>query len=388
MKLWFRVTLAAAGLAVLWNGFAFLGLSAAEAQAPVSTSGKKAGEAFKNVTTGMLKELSVDDFLSSMGVISAALGFDCADCHPKAGTDQADFAIDTTPEKRTARRMIEMVANINRTNFAGVQRVTCWTCHHGREIPTTTIALDNLYASPPREDDDIVPPATGPGQLTADQILDKYIQALGGAQRLAAITSFVATGNSIGYGEFGGEAEFTIFAKAPNQRTTRITFKEHPDRGDSVWAFDGRTGWIKTPRGLLGEYELIGEELDGARLEAQMSFPGQIKQALTNWRVGQRRTIGNRDYNVVQGTGPRGLLATLYFDPQSGLLTRMVRYGPSPVGRVPTQIDYTDYRDVGGIKFPFEYQFSWLDGRYTAKLKEIKMNVAIDPAKFGRPVSK
>ena len=385
MKLWFRLTLAAAGLAVLWNGFAFLGLSAAEAQAPVSTTGKKAGEAFKNVTTSTLKELSVDDFLSSMGVISAALGFDCADCHPKAGTDQADFAIDTTPEKRTARRMIEMVANINRTNFAGVQRVTCWTCHHGREIPTTTIALDNLYASPPREDDDVVPPATGPGQLTADQILDKYIQALGGAQRLAAITNFVASGNSIGYGEFGGEAEFTIFAKAPNQRTTRITFKEHPDRGDSVWAFDGRTGWIKTPRGLLGEYELIGEELDGARLEAQMSFPGQIKQALTNWRVGQRRTIGNRDYNVVQGTGPRGLLATLYFDPQSGLLTRMVRYGPSPVGRVPTQIDYSDYRDAGGVKFPFEYRFSWLDGRYTAKLTDIKTNVAIDAARFGRP---
>ena len=385
MKLWFRLTLAAAGLAVLWNGFAFLGLSAAQAQAPVSTTGKKAGEAFKNVTTSTLKELSVDDFLSSMGVISAALGFDCADCHPKAGTDQADFAIDTTPEKRTARRMIEMVANINRTNFAGVQRVTCWTCHHGREIPTTTIALDNLYASPPREDDDIVPPATGPGQLTADQILDKYIQALGGAQRLAAITSFVAAGNSIGYGEFGGEAEFTIFAKAPNQRTTRITFKEHPDRGDSVWAFDGRTGWIKTPRRLLGEYELIGEELDGARLEAQMSFPGQIKQALTNWRVGQRRTIGNRDYNVVQGTGPRGLLATLYFDPQSGLLTRMVRYGPSPVGRVPTQIDYSDYRDVGGVRFPFEYRFSWLDGRYTAKLTDIETNVAIDAARFGRP---
>ena len=81
-------------------------------------------------------------------------------------------------------------------------------------------------------------------------------------------------------------------------------------------------------------------------------------------------------------------LATLYFDPDTGLLRRMVRYGPSPVGRVPVQIDYTDYRDVGGIKFPFEYQFSWLDGRYTAKLKDIKTNVAIDSARFGRPASK
>ena len=114
-------------------------------------------------------------------------------------------------------------------------------------------------------------------------------------------------------------------------------------------------------------------------------FSSKIKQALTNWRLGQRRTIGDRDYIVLQGSGARGLLATLYFDPQSGLLTRLVRYGPSPVGRVPTQIDYSDYRDVGGIKFPFELKFSWLDGRYTAKLKEIKTNVAIDPARFAKP---
>ncbi len=383
MKLFWKVTLVAAGFAALWNVFTFAAPSAAQGRQAPPTAGSKAGEYFKNVTTSTLKELSVDDFLASMGVISAALGFDCADCHPHAGTDQADFVIDTTPEKRTARRMIEMVANINRTNFAGVQRVTCWTCHHGREIPTTTIALDNLYASPPREDEDVVP--AGVGQPPADQILDRYIQAVGGAQRLASLTSFIATGTSIGYGEFGGDGDFTIYAKAPNQRTTFITFKDHPDRGDSVWAFDGRTGWIKTPRGLFGQYELVGGELDGARLEAQVAFPGQIKQALNNWRVGLRRSIGNKDYLVVQGSGARQLLATLYFDPQTYLLTRMVRYAPSPVGRVPIQIDYADYRDVGGIKFPFEFKFSWLDGRYTAKLKEIKTNVAIDAAKFGKP---
>ena len=385
MKVWWKLTLVIAGLTTLWSGFTFVDPAAAQGPPP-ATSGKKAGEYFKNVTTSTLKELSVDDFLASMGVISAALGFDCADCHPKAGTDQADFVIDTTPEKRTARRMIDMVATINRTNFAGVQRVTCWTCHHGRDVPTTTIALDNLYASPPREDEDVVPP--GAGQPSADQILDNYIMAVGGAQRLAGLTSFVATGSSIGYGEFGGDGDFTIYAKAPNQRTTLITFKEHPDRGDSVWAFDGRNGWIRTPRGLLADYELIGGELDGARLEAQMAFPGQIKQALNNWRVGLRRTIANKDYLVVQGSGPRGLLATLYFDPQSFLLARMVRYAPLPVGRVPIQIDYSDYRDVAGIKFPFEYKFSWLDGRYTAKIKEVKTNVAIDSARFGRPSAK
>jgi hypothetical protein len=380
--------MAAVGVAVLWNGLAFVKPMVAQTQAPPAVApGKKAGEYFKNVTTSTLKELSVDDFLSSMGVISGALGFDCADCHPGAGTDQVNFVIDTIPQKRTARRMIEMVATINRTNFAGVQRVTCFTCHHGRETPVTTIALDNLYNSPPMEDDDVVPPAVAGGE-TATAILDKYIAAIGGAQRLNTLTSFIATGTSLGYGGFGGDGEFTIYAKAPNQRTTFITFKDHPDRGDSVWAFDGKNGWIKTPRGLLNDYELIGGELDGARLEAQLAFPGQIKQSLTNWRTGLRRVIGKKDYLIVQGSGPRGLLATFYFDPQTYLLTRLVRYAPSPVGRAPIQIDYSDYRDVGGIKFPFEYQFSWLDGRYSAKIKDVKTNVAIDAAKFGRPTSK
>jgi hypothetical protein len=66
----------------------------------------------------------------------------------------------------------------------------------------------------------------------------------------------------------------------------------------------------------------------------------------------------------------------------------MVRYGPSPIGRIPTQVDYSDYRDVAGIQFPFEIKFTWLDGRYTAKLNEVKTNVAIDATKFGRPSAK
>ena len=376
MKLWWRINLAVAGLAGVWlTGLAL----SAQGRTVAPATGQKAGEAFKNVTTSTLKELSVDDFIASMGLISANLGLDCADCHPNAGTDRADFVIDT-PRKVTARRMVEMVAGINRTNFGGVQRVTCWTCHHGRITPSTTISLDAWYEAPNIELDDTVRQESG--QPTADQVLDKYIQALGGAQRLAGLTSVVATGNALGYGDLGGNADFTMFAKSPNQRATLIKDTQRPA---SIWAFDGRTGWIKTPRGLLGEYELIGSELDGARLEAQLSFPGQIKQALTNWRGAAIRSIGDRDFVVVQGSGPRGFLATLYFDPASGLLSRMVRYGPSPIGRMPTQIDYSDYRDVGGIKFPFEYKFMWLDGRYTAKLNKIETNVAIDATKFGRP---
>jgi len=377
----FRLHLAIVASACLWLSAVAL---VAHEQGVSPAAGKKAGEAFKNVTTSTLKELSVDDFVASMGLISANLGLDCADCHPNAGTDKADFVIDT-PRKITTRRMVEMVATINRTTFAGVQRVTCWTCHHGRITPATTISLDAWYDVPNIELDDTV--RQEQGQPTADQVLDKYVAALGGAQRLASVTSFVATGSAIGYGELGGNAEFTLFAKSPNQRAILISYKD-TQRPSSSWTFDGRSGWIKTPRGLLGEYELIGSELDGARFEAQLAFPGQLKQALSNWRGAATRSLGDRDFVVVQGTGPRGFLATLYFDPKTNLLSRLVRYGPSPIGRMPTQIDYADYRDVEGIKFPFEYKFTWLDGRYTAKLSKIETNVAIDATKFGRPAAK
>jgi len=386
MKFWARLLLAVAGSTIFWMSFSIIGSpAAAQVQMPTPPPGIKAGQFFKNVTTSTLKDLSVDDFLGAMGVITGDLGFDCADCHPGAGGDKADFVIDSLATKKMARKMIEMVATINKTNFSGVQMVTCYTCHHGRDIPVTSIPLDRVYSGPEQEDDDVVPKAVG--GPTATEILDKYIQVMGGAQRLAGLTSFVATGSSLGYGGFGGDGEFTIYSKGGNpvQRTTQITFKDHPDRGDSTWSFDGKTGWIKTPRGLFSMYELVGGELDGARLEAQLSFPGSIKQTLNNWRTGLRRAIDNKDYLIVQGTGPRGLLATFYFDEETGYLRRLVRYTPSPVGRIAVQIDYTDYRDVGGIKFPFELQFSWLDGRYTAKIKDIKTNVAIDAAKFAKP---
>lgn len=306
------------------------------AQAPSETNRKTAGEFFKNVSTSTLKVLSVDDFIGSMGVVSADLGLDCADCHPGAGSDKVDWVFDT-PRKKMARRMVEMVATINKANFGGAQFVTCFSCHHGRLRPTTTIALDTLYSAPNEERDDVV--TASEGGPSADKILDRYIEAVGGAPRLSSLQSFVATGTSLGYGGLGGGGTFQIFAKALNQPTVQIDFKDHPERGDSMRAFNGTTGWVHSPRGLLKEYEVTGSELDGLRLDAQMCFPGQIKQTLTNIHVGAPDSINGHDVDVVQGTSLKGILASLYFDKQSGLLLRSVRYGKSPVGRVPTQFD-------------------------------------------------
>jgi hypothetical protein len=355
--------------------------SAQVAQPAAAAKQKTAGETFKNVTTTSLKALTVDDFMGAMGVISADLGLDCADCHPGAGTDKANFVIDT-PQKITARKMIDMIAVINKDNFHGVQNVTCWTCHHGKETPANTITLDKLYGSPNDEHDDFV--AQQPGEPKGADVLDKYIAALGGAQKLATLKSFIATGTSVGYEGLGGGGSFQIFAKAPDQRTTVIVFKDHPERGDTHRVYDGQIGWNKTPRNAVPEYQLSGSELDGVRVDALLSFPGQIKTALTTLRTATA-DLGDKDAEIVQGSGPKGLLVTLYFDKKTNLLLRMVRYSKSPVGRIPTQVDYADYRDVGGIKFPFSYTFSWLDGKDAYKLSDVKVNVPIDAKVFGKP---
>ena len=364
-------------------GAAASGQSAGGSQGASNPPPLLAEQAFKNVQA--LKGISAADFMGTMGIMTAALGFDCSECHVAAGTDKVDWAADT-PRKVIARRMVNMVMTINQTNFGGRQLVTCWTCHRGRDKPLVTPAIDLVYGMPTLEPDDLVP-ASVPGLPKADDIVDQYLQALGGTARLASVTSFTATGTSIGFGGFGGGGAVQIYAKAPDQRSTIIEFQQATHRDASIRSFDGKTGWIKTPLTVLGEYQLSGNELDGARLDAQLAFPSQIKRVLTNLRTLEPATINDRDVDVVQGSGPGRLFATLYFDKQTHLLTRMVRYSSSPIGRMPTQVDYADYRDVNGVKMPFRFTFAWLDGRDAFQLNDVKVNVPIEPEKFGRPTS-
>ena len=389
-----RTFLAAAAIAMT-------ALIGALTTAPTAAQDKPllAEQVFKNIQ--VLRGIPVDDFLGTMGIMAAALQFDCSDCHVAAGTEKVDWAADT-PRKQMARIMVTMVATINKNNFGGRQLVTCWTCHRNRDKPLVTPVMATIYGTPTVEPDDVIPQV--PGAPSAESILDKYIEAAGGAQRLAGLTSFVGKGTSVSFGGFGGGGDVELVAQAPDKRATIIIFKQETGRGDQIRAYDGRTGWLRTPLNVLGEFQLTGTDLDGAKVDAQLSFPGQIKQILTNLRTGPPTTIADLPaptsqsvlqqgvaldqthvVDVVQGTGPRNLLVTLYFDRQTGLLLRELRYGSSPIGRIPTQIDFADYRDVNGIKLPFRITFAWLDGRDSIVLNNITTNVAIDAAKFGRP---
>jgi len=336
-------------------------------------------DVFKNVQ--VLKNITVDEFMGTMGLMSASLGLCCSDCHPGAGTEKVRWEDDSNPKKVTARQMVLMVQAINKDNFSGRQVVTCWTCHRLRDLPLETPSLDQFYSEAPSELDVVVSKADGVPAPT--QVIDRYLQAIGGAQKATGITSIVATGKVVAFGSFGGGGNFELFAQAPDKRAI---YSHIPD-GDSIRTFDGRTGWFAIPLAVLRKYPLTGGELDGARLDAQLSFPTQIATSLTALRVGPKTEVRGKDVYLLQGNGARGSFASLYFEQDSGLLVRTIRYTRSKIGKVPTQVDYDDYRDVGGIKFPHRWTFTWLDGRDSFEFDDVKFNVPIDAAKFGEPLT-
>ena len=341
-------------------------------------------QAFKNIK--VLKGIPVDEFMNTMGFISAATNYNCADCHvePRVEGDWSAYAKET-PRKATARRMILMVQDINKNNFAGARVVTCYTCHRNVQgAPKITPSLAEQYGEPPTPDpNEVEIKRQAADTPSADQVFDKYLQAVGGAQKAAAITSLVFKGEYQGYAE--PMAPVDIFVKAPNQRAMIV----HTDAGDRTTTFDGASGWMAASA-MDKPFPVIaytGGDLDGARLDAVLSFPAGIKQALARPAVGSS-SIDEKDVVVVQGTANGGRSSIkLYFDKQSGLLVRQVRFADTIIGRVPTQVDYSDYRDLAGagVKLPFHVITTWTDGRSDVLLTSAQANVAIDAVKFHQP---
>jgi hypothetical protein len=244
-------------------------------------------------------------------------------------------------------------------------------------------SINQLYGTPPPEEPGD-PFTQAMGQPSPDSIIDKYIAAVGGAQKVAAFTSFTGTGTYRGYDD-SEETPLEIAANSTGQYFTAA----HPASGIHTTTFDGRAAWFAAPASdrPFPLIALTGQEMDGIKLQAQLFFPAQIKGTLRNWRTGFPTEIDDRRVAVIQGNlGAQGI-ATLCFDAQTGLLVRMLRYGPSPVGRVVTRVDYSDYRDVGntGVKMPFKWTMSWLDGRNVYALTNVQANPRIDAAKFAKP---
>jgi photosynthetic reaction center cytochrome c subunit len=359
-----------------------LGVSLAHGQTAPQDRPLMAEEVFKNVQ--VLKGIPVDQFMDTMGFFSAALGYNCTNCHGEGVLGNWDKYADDVPIKRTARRMIQMVNALNQSEFGGQRTVTCYSCHRGAGAPKAVPSLMEQYGEPPPDDPNEVErlpraPAASP---TAEEILKRYMQALGGEQRLRTVGSFIGKGTYEGFDSYHGKVAFEVLAKAPGQRAVIV----HTPNGDSATVYNGRTGWVTGVDRPIPVMQLApGGDLDGARLDAVLAFPAGLQEALTQWRAGfAAASIDSRDVQVIQGTAG-GSRVKFFFDKQSGLLARVVRYNSTIVGMVPTQIDYSDYREVAGIQMPFQWRVTWTDGQSTFQLSEVEPNVAIEDARFATP---
>jgi hypothetical protein len=334
-------------------------------------------ETFKTVQ--LLRGIPVDTFFEVMGTFASSMGNDCTFCHASnAALDKSAFATQT-PRIQRARQMITMVNAINKQYFNGAPRVTCFTCHGGSNTPKADPSFMVQYGEPvldPDARDFLTDPS-----VNVNQVFDKYLQAIGGADRVARLTSYAAKGNYSGFDTDRSTVPIELYAKAPAQQTVVV----HLTIGASTRVFDGKSAWVSGPEQPLPLLTLTAGNLDRARLEALANFPLGLRQAYPQWRGG-RTVLNDKDVIVLQATVNGDRVAQLFFD-SNGLLVRLLRFTITPIAFVPTRVDYADYRELPGlgVKVPFTRTLTQTYMQMTLQLTDIQPNVAIDAAKFARP---
>jgi hypothetical protein len=355
----------------------FLLLSAAEVRAqsaPAQPAPDKAAapklaeEEYKNIQA--LKGIPADQLIPSMQFIAASLGVECEYCHVAHANEKDD-----KKTKLAARKMIAMMMAINKENFEGHREVTCYSCHRGSKDPVATPIItgeepkvEAAEGGKPAESKIVFPPA--------DQLLDKYLAAVGGAGSLQKITTRVQKGTLTAFG--GQQFPVDVYSKAPGKRFSVM----HLSNGDSITAFDGSQGWLSVPGRV---HIMSAAESAAARIDADLYFPLHVKALYQKFRVGAGEKIAGRDTHLVVGHSEGQPPLLLYLDKESGLLLRLVRYAETPLGRNPTQIDYADYREANGVKLPFRWTLSRPGNQFTIQVEQLQQNVPVDDAKFTPP---
>jgi photosynthetic reaction center cytochrome c subunit len=344
---------------------AAVAVTAQEAKVPAKT----AVQQFKNIE--VLKDIPADELIPTMQFIAGALGVDCEFCHVQHAMDKDD-----KKEKQTARKMMAMELTLNADHFDGHIEVTCFTCHRGSPHPINIPILSPEIANkPPHEHAEANESAAKPNLPTAEVILDKYLAATGGADAFHKIKTRIEKGTIDAMGE---KYPVEIYSEGPDKRVSI----SHPSFGESVTAFNGQTGWLGSPRGA---HPMGTLENEAARMDAQLYFPVRARELFQEFKVLPGETIGGHATYLVTAKGAGLPPVKLYFDQQSGLLLRQVRYAETPLGRNPTQVDYADYRETDGVKIPYQWTLTRTNGSFTIQIQTVQQNAAIDEKLFVMP---
>jgi len=434
--LWPSATRAGLGALVLAASVVTAQAQSAPAPGAPPPAASQAPGTYKNVQ--ILKDMSPAQLHDTMVFFAAVTGGNCQGCHVRGTDGELAFEKDDNDHKTTARTMIAMVRAINTQHFKGEERVTCATCHQARRTPNPLPPLalmltpDQLAAQPPPQGRGgpggpgglggqgapgaggppaageppagaDAPPAAGQqppaggraqgpgGQAapgggrgpqrpteTVDQVLDKYLQALGGREALATLKTRTRKGTVTNRGH--QTATVTIEDTAAGQVRTSIDGQPAP----ATRAFDGKAAWGQTGT-RVRDFE--GVESTNISLAADLALPTGIKDAYNALAVQNYGRIAGHQVITMQGRRSGGVTEQLLFDRESGLLARRIIRLKTPMGELPVQIDYSDYRPVGGVQTPFEMHITDWESVSAMKFSEVVFNQPVDAARFARPTS-
>ena len=350
-----------------------LGISSA-AGGPAPTSPKKAAspkqkseEVFKNLK--VLRNTPSEPLVSSMQFMTSSLGVHCEYCHVENA-----FERDDKKSKQTARQMMRMVARINATEFHGKQEITCYSCHRGSPKPLTVPVIAKVSRRL------LSAPTSGlpqpPDQLSPADVIKKYIQARGGTDAIANLKSLQEKG---AFRSDSSEFPLELYATNAARSATVIHFPG----ADRIETLDGTSGWISLPGAT--PRPMTSARADAARIDDDLQFaldPNRIFPEIKGTGISK---VGTEDAVMLSGGRPGFPPVEMYFSVSSGLLLRIVHYSPSALGLNPTQTDYSDYREIGGVKIPFHWTSSTPEGSFSVQIESAEANEQIPEKEFAMP---
>jgi hypothetical protein len=327
----------------------------------------------------VLKGLPDSQLFAVMNFIRTSLGVSCAYCHVNSGGDKWEWEKDDKPTKVMARKMMQMQFALNQGNkdiFGATGGVTCFTCHRGQTKPQVMPTLPQPAPEGGAAGESKPEPAAP--LPTADQVLDKYVQAIGGEAAFRKLNTRVMKGSHITFD--GTSLPVETYQAAPDKLVTIVT----PKQGVVMTGYNGTVGWSKNQR---GQRELTGTQLELMKRAANFYADVRPRETFPNLTVAGREKIGDRETVVLVSKVFDTRTERLYFDAQTGLLLRILAVNQTILAPIPEQTDFEDYREVDGVRLPFTIRQSFVDPwvGWTRKYSEIKHNVAVDDTKFNPP---
>ncbi|PWT93110.1 MAG: hypothetical protein C5B55_05160 [Blastocatellia bacterium] len=349
---------------------------------------KTVEQVFKNIK--VLNGMPQSKLYPTMRFMAASLGFQCGSCHV-IRNGYIDAPADDKPEKQTARQMIKMVIELNKTSFQGNPTITCNTCHRGHRTPQSALLLP-LPTPTPRTTGTLVagPTDLSAGAPSADDVLKKYLVAIGGKAATDLITSCVVKGTTTtAIGQVVAYESEQLVPDKGHEAFSIPSDTGRPCTGDSRCEYarviNGQQGWLKSGAGVQ---ELVGEQLADQKLSFVLFQILKLKDQYSSFHVSGRDKIDDRDVYTVNAVRSDNKVERLYFDIENGLLRRRISYMRTLIGIVPQQTDFEDYRETGGLKLPFTIRMSYADPGsipITRKFAEIKLNVPVAESTFEKP---